>query len=153
MHALGLRRPTVALLGFQAGPARLAAHVYLQPILHTDMPGDAPSGADQATLVQVGDVRFFGHLPMVEVAKLSDDVMTRRSVEAPTEAHFATLANADVDVGIPPEPAAGATGETVRFRKLGVLPPGLAAALLPQSGRLAVSGVRAAIAQYECFVV
>ena len=103
MHAMSLRRPAVALLGFVATATGLRGYVYLQPLLHTDMPGDTPSGADQTTLVQVGDVRFFGHLPMVEVVALGDDVMTRRSVEAPTVAHFGTLPNVDIDAGIPPD--------------------------------------------------
>ena len=149
MHALSARRPTVAFLGFLVGPAGLRAQVCVQPLLHADLPGDAPSGADQATLAQVGDVRFFGTLPMVEVTKFGDDIMTRRAVDVPTEAHLATLPNVDAEVGIPPEPAAGANGETVRFRKLSVLPPALAAVLLPQSGRLAWTDVQAALTQYE----
>lgn len=152
MHGLGSRPATGTYLGFTPTTAgELVGRLYVSPVEHFDLPGDAPSGADRATLVQSGDVHMVGANTFSEVVKLADNVMTRRAVDAPTEAHLATVVagNANLNAGIPPEPANGADGETVRFRKLAYLPAGLAALLIGASGRSSLTAVKAIVDQFS----
>ena len=104
MHTLSRRVPTGAYLGFVEGVGgRLYGIILLQALEHRDLPQDQPSGADGRTLVQKGDVVFYGLMPMTEIMVLGDELMTRRGCDGvPTAAHFGTLANPDIVGGLAP---------------------------------------------------